>query len=106
MKQTINFYQFEQAFKSSRPNNFSYYGLKALFNYLEEYEDDCGEELELDVIDICCDYTEYENLKEFQENYGEEYETLEDIQDATQIIAIDTEDEINEGEGSFIIQNF
>jgi len=106
MKQTVDFYQFEQAFRSLRPDNFSYYGLKALFDYFEEYEDETSTEIELDVIAICCDYCEYENLKEFQENYGDEYESYEDIERETQIIAIDDEDEINEGTGSFIIQSF
>ena len=58
MKQTINFYDFNQAFNNIRPANFSYDGLLALFNYLEQYEDDCGTEIELDVIALCCDFTE------------------------------------------------
>ena len=61
MKQNINEYQFRRAFETSRPNNFSYEGLKALFDYLEQYEEETGQELELDVIAICCDFTEYED---------------------------------------------
>lgn len=99
MKQTINQYAFEQAFRdSSRKDTFSYAGLKALFEYLEQYEEDSGEEVELDVIALCCEYTEYENLKEFQDAYSEEWKTLEDIEDSTQVIRIDN--------GRFIIQDF
>ena len=59
MKQTINFSQFVAAFNDyDRGDQFSYEGLKALFEYFEEYEEDCGVEVELDVIAICCDFTE------------------------------------------------
>ena len=112
MKTAVNFYEFERAFKELRPDNFSYYGLKALFEYLEDFEDGTGEEIELDVIAICCDFTEYEDLKEYLNDYGtdldkEDYEDKEEfeeaikeeIQDKTQFIEIPEED-------GFIIQAF
>ena len=90
MKQSINFYAFRDAFQAMRPDTFSYEGLRALFEYLEALEDDTGEEIELDVIAICCDFTEYGSLQEFQECYGaEDYPDLESIADATQFIEID-----------------
>jgi len=99
MKQTINESQFHDAFiRMNRKENFSYEGRKALFEYLEQYEQDCGEEVELDVIALCCEYTEYEDLKAFQADYGEEYESIEDIEDETTVIRIDDE--------SFLIQQF
>jgi len=58
MKQSINSYDFHRAFEQLRPDNFSYDGLNVLFDYLEQYEEDTGEEIELDVIAICCDYAE------------------------------------------------
>ena len=76
MKQTINEYQFRDAFMSIRPDNFSYEGAKALYEYLESYEDDTGEEIELDVIALCCEYTEYEDMQEFNNDYGKNYEEL------------------------------
>ena len=48
---------------SERKDTFSYAGLEALFEYLEQLEEDTGEEMEFDMVGICCDYTEYENLK-------------------------------------------
>ena len=98
MKQTINEYDFRRAFEQLRPDQFSYQGLGALFDYFEELEDGIGEEIELDVIGICCEYTEYEDLSEFQEDYGEEYKTIEDIGDHTTVITVDDD--------SFIIQQF
>jgi hypothetical protein len=55
--------------KMGRGDQFSYEGLIALFDYLEMLEDDIGEPIELDVISLCCEYSEYENLKEFKNDY-------------------------------------
>jgi hypothetical protein len=56
MKTTIsNVYQFRDAFHSAgRASQFSYEGLELLFNYLEEVDAD----YELDVVALCCDYSE------------------------------------------------
>ena len=99
MVEQVNFNHFCDRFKSmSRDTNFSYEGKKALFDYLEQYErEHLGEEIELDVIALCCDYTEYEDLKAFQADYGKEYYSMEKIENATRVINID-------GKG-FIIQN-
>ena len=65
MKQTLNAYDFERAFVTAgRKDQFSYDGKKALFEYLEAFEEDTGEEIELDVIALCCDYSEYESAIE------------------------------------------
>ena len=56
MKQTVYLSDFRQAFKDmNRQEQFSYDGLEALFNWLE---DDDFNEYELDVIALCCDYSE------------------------------------------------
>lgn len=99
MKQVINFSQFVDAFRQvERGNQFSYDGLKALYDYLEQLEDDCGTEIELDVIALCCEYSEYGDLEEFQANYGDEYENIDDIERQTAVIRFNAD--------SFIIQNF
>ena len=69
MKTTINEYEFKEAFRTIRPDNFTYAGLSALFEYLEELESDIGEEMELDVIALCCDYTEHGSLIDFADEY-------------------------------------
>jgi len=59
MKQTVNLYHFRDAFKAhGRENQFSYEALGQLFSYFEAYEQDTGEEIELDVVAICCEYAE------------------------------------------------
>jgi len=57
--QTVNEYDFTRAFETSgRSDNFSYAGLRGLFEYLDNLSDDIGENIELDVIAICCEYSE------------------------------------------------
>ena len=80
-----------------RGEQFSHAGLKALYKYLEEYSEDSGEIVEIDIIDICCDYSEMKNISEFNEQYDTEHESMDDI-DETHVIPIDDE--------SFIIQQF
>ena len=59
MKQTVSKTDFRDAFRTmDRAGQFSREGLDALFDHLEQYEQDTGDELELDVIALCCDYSE------------------------------------------------
>jgi hypothetical protein len=59
MHQTVNFSDFCDEFRAyNRGNNFSYTGKRALFDYLENYEDGTGETVEMDVIALCCEYSE------------------------------------------------
>ena len=99
MIQTINKSEFTSTFhRAGRGDQFSYEGLIALYDYLEDYEDSTGEQIELDVIALCCDYTEYEDLEAFQEDYGEDYQSIDEIGQATTVIMF--------AGTSFIIQNF
>lgn len=98
--QTLNVYQFREAFRiAGRNDQFSYEGLECLFDYLEEYSDSIGEPFELDVIAICCDFSE-ESYKDIADNYRidlsdadgdaeEEYLiVLEYLQDNTYVIEL------------------
>jgi hypothetical protein len=66
MKTSVNVYDFRNAFMDSDlyKDNFSFDGLKALYNYLVEIEKSTGEELDLDVIGFCCDFNEYTSADE------------------------------------------
>jgi len=98
MKQTINQSQFIDAFHNcGRGEQFTYNGLKTLFDFLEEGEQDQGIEHELDVIALCCEFSEYVDFKEFQENYSN-IEDREELENNTIVIPT--------GINSFIIQNF
>ena len=98
MKTTINFFQFCDAFSEDRKNQFTYEGKKALFEHLEQYEEETGTEIELDIIALCCEYTEYDNLKELKNSYPD-IESVDDLKDNTQVIEI-------AGTDRFIIQNY
>ncbi len=103
MKQTINFSQFVDSFSDTYKNNFSYMGKRALFDYLEEYEQSTGEEVELDPIALCCEFTEYESFEDFKNDYPN-IETLEELQDRTQYIPVENiNGNVSE---AFIIQQF
>ena len=99
MKQSITVSQFDDAFVNmGRQDQFSYEARHALYEFIEELDEDCGTETELDVIALCCEFTEYADLAEFNEAYSLECETLADVNDHTLAIAV--------GDESFIIQDF
>ena len=79
MFSTLGFSDFYDGF-SSRRENFSYDGLRVLFDYFENLEDDTGEKIEFDPIAICCEYSEF-TIEEFNQNYDTEFDTLDEIQD-------------------------
>ena len=100
MKTNVNFNDFIDAFRNmDRENQFSYEGKKALFEYEEQLEEDLATEQELDVIGLCCEYAEYDNLNELQQEYTQDYSTLEALKEATTVIKI-------EGTEGFIIRQF
>ena len=81
MHQTINRSQFHDAFhEAGRGGQFSYEALDALFSHFEQYEEDTGEEIELDVIAICCEYVE-DGWQNIAENYSIDAEGPTDVRD-------------------------
>ena len=72
MKTYVTFTQFCDAWPESRKNSFSYYGKKALYDYLERLEEDMGEEMELDIIALDCDFVEYESAYDAMQEYQPE----------------------------------
>lgn len=80
MKQTISKSMFRDAFeRMDRKNNFSYEGLGALFDYLEEF----GEDFELDVVALCCEYSE-DTIENVLKAYG--FEEFEELEQATTVV--------------------
>jgi hypothetical protein len=73
MKQTVqNASQFRDAFRAmDRHAQFSYEGMELLFDYFEELDPD----MELDVISICCEYSE-STPAEIMESYSLENEEM------------------------------
>lgn len=78
MKQSISLDAFRDAFtRAGRSTQFSYDGLRVLFDHLEALEDDMGQEIELDVIALCCDYSE-DDAETVANDYGIEIDDCPD----------------------------
>ena len=80
MKITVTESMFCEQFKRIRPENFSRVALEALFAHFSDLELErvSGEEFELDVIAVCCDWTEYDSALEAAEAYGFKAKDSED----------------------------
>ena len=100
---------FMDAFRNyDRKDAFSYEGLQALYELLTEDESGIGNEL--DVIAICCDFSEYDEEDAMQaydylfdengiDNDDKDYQKLIDLlQDETLVFVLDN--------GNIIIQTF
>lgn len=86
MKQTVRKSDFTDQFRiMNRLENFSYEARGLLFDYLEEYEESTGEELEMDVIAVCCEYSE-ESADSIASNYmdAEEYAEFKELDEDEQ----------------------
>jgi len=101
---TVDIYDFRRAFTDyDRACQFSYEGLTALFEWLEELAADTGTPYELDVIALCCEFTEYRDLAEVQANLRDTasdisyLRCIDDLRDHTSVI---------EFNGGLIIQDF
>lgn len=82
----FDYSMFEARFKDyGRLSNFPT-GLRALYSHLESFAEDMGQPLEIDVIGLCCEFTESsvaDVLKEY------DLETIDDLYDQTMVIPID-----------------
>lgn len=93
MKQTINFTTFANAFRNSdsRKDQFSYEALELIFDYIEDFERDTGEQVEFDMIGVCCEWAE-EDAETLAQYYGFDSaapeDVLESMQDATQVAGV------------------
>lgn len=109
MKQTLNQESFIQAFEDMfRAKQFSRQGLIALFDYFEQYEQDTGEQLELDVIAICCEYSE-DSYKDIADSYGltldSEDSEAEQVQQVKDFLETETI-MVSEEDGLIVYQQF
>lgn len=85
---------FHDEFRRTRPEQFTYAALSALYDHLDDTGD--AEQVELDVIAICCDFSQYRDVEEVLQAYR--LESREELEENT--IVIDCTD------GTIIVQNF
>ena len=107
MKTTVDFNDFRHAFNAIRPDNFSREGLEQLFDYFESYEQETGEEIEFDVIAICCEYSE-QSWQTISEDYSIDIEGLDDVEAKQHVMnyLCDNTSVIGEANDCFIYQIF
>ena len=108
MKQTVDFYEFRRSFELIRPDNFSREGLEVLWDYLEQWEAETGEELELDVIALCCEFSE-DIVENIAASYDIDLEGLESDEEKEQAVAdylTDNGAYVGHVSGGFVYRDF
>lgn len=111
MKITLTESQFISQFMQVRPNSFSRPALSALFDHLEEMEEMMDEEIEMDAVALCCDWTEYDSALEaaiahnFQPDSLELSKRVEAEEQALEFLHRNTIT-LELGNGGVIFQNF
>lgn len=83
---TVNSHEFMDRFNTIRPKQFSYDALSELYNYLTQLEDATNEEIELDVIGLCCEWVE-DTLINTLRDY--DLKSLEELQNNTTVLELD-----------------
>lgn len=102
MKTTLSTYQIADALKTDENANWSWNGAKALAEYLEQLEEDTGEEMELDVCAIRCEFSESTSLSDWlMEHHG-----AETLAFALQRSGIDMEGDEEEDEVDDLIRSY
>ena len=112
MKETVTQSRFLDVFRQVRPNQFSRNALVALFDYLDQLEQDLGEETEFDPIGLCCEWTEYADPIEAAEAYGweapeiPEGEERDDTSDRKALEFLADQTHVVEFDGGILVLNF
>ena len=100
MKTTLNTHEIAEALYGDNNAGWTRLGSLALAEWLEEMEEDTGEEVELDVVAIRCDFSEFKSLQKWlTDYYGEP------IADALESAGIDMDGEEDEDETNDLIRD-
>jgi len=96
MKTTVSAIDFIDSFRRmGRNDQFSPAALRALFAHIEDMEAETGEECELDVIGLCCEWQEFQTALKAAVEYGfdgeesDESEALDWLREQTQVVEFD-----------------
>tara|TARA_R110002110_G_scaffold315391_1_gene528504 strand:- start:425 stop:766 length:342 start_codon:yes stop_codon:yes gene_type:complete len=85
--------------------SWSYEAAAAIYDYLEDLEDDCGIVTVFNVTEIRCEFSEYKSLEKFNEQFhgpGKESEhfTLEELRDRTTVLTLEYFKPLSPGPGT------
>ncbi len=106
MKTTLNTSDIAHALKSDGNAAWSWNGARALAEYLEQLEEDTGEEMEMDVCAIRCDFSESTSLQDWlMEYHGAETLSLALQHSGVDVDGGEDEEEIDDLIRSFIQDN-
>ena len=84
-------YELQKEFnRYNRSDNFTPAGIRVLFDYLEEISEGSGEDINLDIIGLCCDYSE-DTFSDIAANYRIDLtdrcgETIDDVEEIQRIV--------------------
>ena len=108
MKDTLSTSEVAHRLMEDESAGWSYDGACALAEYLESMEEGTGEEMELDVVAIRCDFDEYSTAKEAAEACGYEPDEDDDEEDQERhaLKWLNNHTTVIEFDGGVIIQAF
>lgn len=114
MKQTMSTYDIASELRRDENADWSWPGALALAEYLQEFEDNAGMEMEFDRVAIRCDFSEYNSLREWADYYFVDWledlgvSTPEDEEETADIIREYIQDHgtLIEFDGGIIVSSF
>ena len=114
MKETLSTNQVADALRADQYAGWSYEGARALAEYLEEYEEGTGEEMEFDRVALRCDFSEYGSASEAAGEYGwtpepseeEDEDTRSEEDEASALKFLQDKTTVIEFGGGVIVQSF
>ena len=94
VKQELTLSQIQDIFnRMGRGSQFTQEGLKTILDNMQEFDSDCIG-IDLDVIGICCSWTEYDNEYSLENDTGL---TLEEVEDYYTVLHTST--------GGYVVSN-
>lgn len=100
MKKTLTTSDIAHELLQDESANWSYNGACALAEYLEEYEESTGDEIELDIVAIRCEFSEYSSLQDWIADYYSKH-----FDDAIKLAGIDLDGDEEEDEIDRLIRS-
>ena len=107
MKKTMTQYDIADALMNDIHANWSRAGAFALAEYFEQLEEDLGESIEFDAVAIRCDFSQYESLQEWANDYFTQVDAIHNLGFTLNEDGIieQSEDEVNEAIREYIQDN-
>jgi hypothetical protein len=106
MKQTLTVSDIAEQLRRDENANWSPAGARAMAEYLDELDNDCGTESEFDRVAVRCDFAEYKSLREWSKEYfGSEWNWGDKLDDEIRDY-INDRGTLIEFDGGIIVSSF